>query len=85
MSQGRETAALLPILQRFGVPRDAVLVVHSAIAPLSRQGFRAEAIIDALMEHVAGGNLFMPTMTWRTVTRDIPTLIDRLKPLAPGT
>jgi aminoglycoside 3-N-acetyltransferase len=68
----KEAVALLPILQRFGVPRDAVLVVHSAIAVLSRQGFRAEAMIEALLNHVAGGNLFMPTMTWRTVTPDNP-------------
>jgi aminoglycoside 3-N-acetyltransferase len=74
MTIGRtnEAAALLPILQRFGVPGDAVLIVHSAIATLSRQGFRAEAMIEALLTHVAGGNLFMPTMTWRTVTPDHP-------------
>jgi aminoglycoside 3-N-acetyltransferase len=67
-AQSMESAALLPILQRFRVPRDAVLVVHSAIGSLSRQGFRAEAMIEALLEHVADGSLFMPTMTWRTVT-----------------
>jgi len=68
----KESAALLPILQRFRVPRDGVLVVHSAIGLLSRQGFRAEAIIEALLDHVAGGNLFMPTMTWRSVTLSNP-------------
>jgi len=72
MSQGREADALRPILQRFGVRRDGVLVVHSAIAPLSRQGFRAEAIIETLLDHLSGGNLFMPTMTWRTVTLQHP-------------
>lgn len=68
VTQSKESAALLPILQGFRVPRDGVLVVHSAIGLLSRQGFRAEAMIEALLEHVADGNLFMPTMTWRTVT-----------------
>jgi aminoglycoside 3-N-acetyltransferase len=68
----REAAAFRPILQRFGVPKDGVLVVHSAIARLSRQGFRAEAIVETLMDHVADGNMFMPTMTWRTVTVDNP-------------
>jgi aminoglycoside 3-N-acetyltransferase len=72
MSKAREAAAFLPILERFGVPRDGVLVVHSAIATLSRQGFRAEAIVEALLEHVGSGNLFMPTMTWRTVTKEKP-------------
>ena len=31
------------------MPRDGILVVHSAIAGLSRKGFRAEAMIEALL------------------------------------
>jgi aminoglycoside 3-N-acetyltransferase len=69
---GQERGALLPILEDFGVPRDGVLVVHSAIARLSRNGFRAEAIVEALLDYLNDGNLFMPTMTWRTVTREQP-------------
>src|SRR5262249_46981051 len=72
MATSREAAAVVPILERFGVPRDGVLVVHSAIAPLSRRGLRAEAIIEALIEYMRGGNLLMPTMTWRTVTPEHP-------------
>ena len=71
-ARSKEAAALLPILERFAVPPDATLVVHSAIAPLSRQGFRAEAMIETLLDYLAAGNLFMPTMTWRTVTVDNP-------------
>jgi len=71
-ARGKEAAALLPILERFAVPRNATLVVHSAIAPLSRQGFRAEAMIETLLDYLNAGNLFMPTMTWRTVTLDNP-------------
>jgi aminoglycoside 3-N-acetyltransferase len=70
--QTQEAQALRPVLEDFGVPGDATLVVHSAIGGLSRKGFRAEAMCEALLEHVAGGNLFMPTMTWRTVTVDNP-------------
>jgi aminoglycoside 3-N-acetyltransferase len=72
MTHGQERGALLPILEDFRVPRDGVLVVHSAIAQLSRNGFRAEAIVEALLDHLADGNLFMPTMTWRTVTTEQP-------------
>src|SRR5262249_10628173 len=72
MSQSQEATAFRPILQHFGVPRDAVLVVHGAIALLSRQGFRAEAIIETLLDHLPDGSLFMPTMTWRTVTPQQP-------------
>jgi aminoglycoside 3-N-acetyltransferase len=71
-ARSKEAAALLPILEHFAVARNATLVVHSAIAPLSRQGFRAEAMIEALLDYLAAGNLFMPTMTWRTVTLDNP-------------
>src|ERR1700730_1509202 len=72
MATSREAAILVPILERFGVPHDGVLVVHSAIAPLSRRGLRAEAIIEALIDYMRDGNLFMPTMTWRTVTPEQP-------------
>jgi len=72
IGQTAEAVAFVPVLQRFGVPRDAVLVVHSAIGTLSRQGFRAETIVEVLQDYLADGNLFMPTMTWRTVTRDQP-------------
>jgi aminoglycoside 3-N-acetyltransferase len=72
MSGDKETAAFLPILQRFKVPRDGALVVHSAIATLSRKGYRAKGIIECLIEHMRDGNLLMPTMTWRTVTPDKP-------------
>ena len=68
----RKSEALLPILERAEVPHDGVLVVHSAIATLSRQGFRAEAIIEALLDYLSKGTLVMPTMTWRTVTPDQP-------------
>lgn len=67
-----EAAALLPVLKQFGVPRNAALVVHSAIGGLSRQGLRAETMCEVLLDYVSAGNLFMPTMTWRTVTLDHP-------------
>jgi len=73
MSSTRESEAIVPILARMQVPRDGVLVVHSAIAALSRQGFRAEAMIEALLDYMNKGTLAMPTMTWRTVTPEHPS------------
>jgi aminoglycoside 3-N-acetyltransferase len=62
-------ALTLPsILRSFRVPRDGALVVHSAIATLSRQGMRAEELIETLLDYMADGDVLMPTMTWRTVT-----------------
>jgi aminoglycoside 3-N-acetyltransferase len=63
----RECEAFNPVLEQFGVPPDGILVVHSAIATLSRQGFTAEGIIETFLEHCRFGGVFMPTMTWRTV------------------
>ena len=74
----REREALQGILREFDVPPGAVLVVHSAIGGLSRQGFRAEAMIEAMMDYLKGGTLLMPTMTWRTVTPANP-VFDELR------
>lgn len=68
----REFEAFSPVLARARLPRDGALVVHSAIATLSRAGFRAEAMIEAFLDHVRDGTLLMPTMTWRTVTVEKP-------------
>jgi aminoglycoside 3-N-acetyltransferase len=84
ISSAREYAALVPILQGLKVPRDAVLVVHSAIAPLSRQGFRAEAMVEALMEYLHDGTIVMPTMTWRTVTPQNPVWDEATTPSHTG-
>jgi aminoglycoside 3-N-acetyltransferase len=72
MAGNRERDALTPILDRMRVPHDGVLIVHSAIATLSRAGFRAEAMIEAFLGYVSKGTLVMPTMTWRAVTPQQP-------------
>ena len=56
------------LLQQSGVARDSLLIVHSAFALLSRQGFAANEVIETLLHHIRDGGLFMPTMTWRTAT-----------------
>ena len=61
----REIALINAWLPTPGV----VLVVHAAFRGLSRQGLRAEAVCEALLERLGPeGTLLMPTMTWRTVT-----------------
>ena len=64
----READAIAPILTRAEIPRGGVLVVHSAIATLSRQGLRGEGLIEAFIGALPDRTLIMPTMTWRTVT-----------------
>ena len=72
MSRTKEYDALIPILERIEVPPNGTLVVHSAIGRLSRNGFRAEAMIEALLNNLSDGTVIMPTMTWRTVTPERP-------------
>jgi aminoglycoside 3-N-acetyltransferase len=72
MPVSQESAAFIPVLERMQVPHDGTLVVHSAIATLSRAGFRAEGIIGALLDYMNAGTVVMPTMTWRTVTPQNP-------------
>jgi len=59
--------ALRPLLERLGVPRDGVLFVHSAFRDLGREGFSPDGVIEELVEHVRGGTLLLPTMSWRYV------------------
>jgi aminoglycoside 3-N-acetyltransferase len=67
----KEADAFLPLL-RSRVPHDGALIVHSAIAKLSRQDYRAEKMIETFLDHLHSGHLFMPVMTWRTVTPERP-------------
>jgi aminoglycoside 3-N-acetyltransferase len=54
------------------VPRDGVLTVHSGFRELSLAGYKAEAFIETLLDHLSAGTLVMPTMSWRTVTPEHP-------------
>jgi aminoglycoside 3-N-acetyltransferase len=58
------------ILHNSGISKDSVLVVHSGLSRLSRKSYRAESIIETLLDSV--GTLIMPAMSWRTVTTDNP-------------
>jgi aminoglycoside 3-N-acetyltransferase len=84
MPHTKEHEALFPILERVKLPADATLVVHSAIAGLSRKGFRAEAMIEAFLDFLNGGTLVMPTMTWRTVTPERPAWDELATPSQTG-
>jgi aminoglycoside 3-N-acetyltransferase len=64
----READAVASMLSHLNVPRGGILVVHSAIATLSRRGLRAEELIEAFLGELPDGTLIMPTMTWRSVT-----------------
>jgi aminoglycoside 3-N-acetyltransferase len=83
-NMGGELKSFRSVLERHSVPRTGVLVVHSAIGSLSRQGFRAEEIIESLLEHLSGGDLFMPTMSWRTIRPSNPNWDEMATPSHTG-
>lgn len=54
-------------LGRLGIPRDGVLLVHSAFQQLGREGFVPAQVVDDLAEYMTAGTLLLPTMSWRFV------------------
>src|SRR5258708_4367335 len=74
----RARDAVHSMLESAGVPRDGVLVVHSAFHRLSRAGYRAESFVAAFAEYMAPGTLLMPTMSWRSVNPENP-IFDELE------
>lgn len=79
-----ETTAVRDLLDRLAVPRDGVLMLHSAFAIPSRAGLRAEAVLHALAEEMAPGTLLMPTMSWRAVNPDTPLFDEMTTPSITG-
>src|SRR2546427_11228145 len=74
----REAGAVAAMLDRAGMPSDAVLVVPSAFRNLGRQDYRVESFIEALLERLGPrATLLMPAMSWRIVTPSNP-LFDEL-------
>lgn len=78
------TDAMLLPLRQAQVPPDATLVVHSAIARLSRRGYRAEEMIETWLRYLDCGTLVMPTMSWRIVTLASPYWDERATPSETG-
>lgn len=72
MRPRRERDAIYRTLAAHGVPRDGVLLVHSAFRQFGLDGYDADAILDALSEYMEPGTLLLPTMSWRFVKPAMP-------------
>lgn len=57
---------------RLGIPRDCVLMVHSAFRTFAREGYSLEGALDDLINHMAPGTLLLPAMSWRVVRPSNP-------------
>lgn len=63
----------LPIaLERLGIPRIGVLLVHSAFKSFAREGYQPDAVVRNLVEYMEPGTLLLPTMSWRFVKPQQP-------------
>jgi len=81
---GGKTALVARALERLGLPRDGALLVHSSLRRLGQDGYRLGEVMDALLAHMAGGTLLMPTMSWRTVKPTSPVFDELATPSNTG-
>lgn len=72
------------VLERLGIPRDTVLLVHSSFKGFARDGHRAESVLKSLVDYMAPGTLLLPTMSWRYVTPSAPVFDELLTPSNTG-
>ncbi len=72
------------LLERFAIPRDGVLLVHSAFKGFARDGHSAHGVLRALREYMAPGTLLLPTMSWRYVKPATPIFDELATPSNTG-
>jgi aminoglycoside 3-N-acetyltransferase len=77
-------AAVRTALERLGIPRDGVLMVHSAFKAFKREGFAPAGVLAALREHMKDGTLLLPTMSWRFVKPANPVFDELATPSNTG-
>jgi len=74
----RHDAAVGRALERLGIPRDGVLLVHSAFKTMVQEGHDARAVLDTFLDYMSPGTLMLPTMSWRYVKPAAP-VFDELR------
>lgn len=64
---------LLLQLEKAGIKKDGILLVHLSLKSMGKLENRADTLLDALMEYKQDGLLVIPTHTWNNVTADSDT------------
>lgn len=59
------TATIIADLARLGIRPDERLLVHSSMKAIGDVLGRADAVVDALLQHLRDGLLLLPTHTWK--------------------
>jgi aminoglycoside 3-N-acetyltransferase len=76
--------AVHQVMERIGIPRDGVLMVHSSFKTLGREGHGARAVLQALVDYMMPGTILLPTMSWRHVKPESPRFDELLTPSNTG-
>lgn len=76
--------AVSRVLQRIGIPRDGILLVHSSFKTLGREGHQPLGVLHALMGYMAPGTILLPTMSWRYVKPASPVFDELSTPSNTG-
>ncbi len=71
-------------LERLNIPREGVLLVHSAFKAFAREGHDADTVVRTLVDYMAPGTLLLPTMSWRFVKPDKPVFDELQTPSNTG-
>jgi len=77
-STSKQEKNVRQLLESLRIAQDGVLLIHSSFKDLSRLGYKAETVIEALVDYMATGTLLMPTMSWRSVNPKNP-IFDELR------
>jgi aminoglycoside 3-N-acetyltransferase len=76
--------AVWHFLEELGIPRNGLVLIHSSFKSISRQGYRAEEILAAMVDYMEPGTLLMPAMSWRAVNPQAPVFDELHTPAITG-
>ena len=71
-------------LERLGIPRDGLLMVHSAFKTMARDGHGLDSVLATLVDYMDPGTLLLPTMSWRYVKPTAPRFDELTTPSNTG-
>ncbi len=80
----RRDAGVHRALERLAIPRDGILMLHSAFKAMAREGHEAGVVLATLVDYMAPGTLLLPTMSWRYVKPEKPVFDELSTPSNTG-
>ena len=84
MNEKKQRTIVQAMLNKLPMDSSHVLFVHSAFKTFSQEGYSPDTVLQTFMEHMRGGTLLLPTMSWRYVKPDHPFFDERRTPSNTG-